>query len=78
MNHRKSKLRKLCEGKSIKTLQDMLFEKRKELIKHEYVVRGNGGSNDRMAYVKGSRVKIGEIRKDIAFIETYLRENGKA
>jgi len=78
-NHRKNELKTLCKESSIESLEKLLVEKHKQLIKMNTTLT-HGKS--RFAYghdeLKGKKISpIKDIRKDIAVIKTFLNQKTK-
>lgn len=73
-NHRKAKLNQICKGKTFEEIKDIVKLKRWELLKHEFEVRAKGYLNKRQGYEKNSKIKISELKKDIAFLLTRMNE----
>lgn len=69
---RKARLNEATKDKTFEQLKKIVDEKRKELIKHEYIARGDGGQNNRLAYGEKNKLRLREIRKEIAYILTKM------
>lgn len=65
------KIRKLSKTE----LDELLSDKRLELMKFELAARGYyGGTNNRMAYTDKTKFNLRNIRKQIAQIKTIIKE----
>ena len=73
-HHWKAQLKDSVKNKTISQLEELLDEKHKELLKHEYSVRGDGHNTERYGYTNKNKFRISEIRKEIAFINTKISE----